>query len=86
MWWGMYPSLMESILVVEMMPYLSFLIAATEIQNIQIAEGDVCRALTIPIYMIFPRLFTCPTLATSNFKIGKYRISRLCILFNFCYL
>jgi hypothetical protein len=42
---------------------------ATEIQNIQIADGDVCRNLLIPIYMIFPRLFTCPTLATSNFKI-----------------
>ncbi|XP_018410652.1 PREDICTED: Down syndrome critical region protein 3 isoform X2 [Nanorana parkeri] len=42
---------------------------ATEIQNIQIAEGDVCRGLTIPIYMIFPRLFTCPTLETTNFKI-----------------
>ncbi|EDO39946.1 predicted protein [Nematostella vectensis] len=43
---------------------------ATEIQNIQIAEGDVCRGLIIPLYMIFPRLFTCPTLATPNFKVG----------------
>ncbi|XP_063298583.1 vacuolar protein sorting-associated protein 26C [Pelobates fuscus] len=42
---------------------------ATEIQNIQIAEGDVCRGLRIPIYMVFPRLFTCPTLETTNFKI-----------------
>ncbi|XP_075449877.1 vacuolar protein sorting-associated protein 26C isoform X2 [Ascaphus truei] len=42
---------------------------ATEIQNIQIAEGDVCRGLPIPIYMVFPRLFTCPTLETTNFKI-----------------
>jgi len=42
---------------------------ATEIQNIQIAEGDVCRGLPIPIYMIFPRLFTCPTLAAKNFKV-----------------
>lgn len=23
--------------------------------------------------MIFPRLFTCPTLSTSNFKIGNYK-------------
>lgn len=45
---------------------------ATEIQNIQIAEGDVCHALSIPIYMVFPRLFTCPTLETTNFKVGKY--------------
>ncbi|XP_008554513.1 vacuolar protein sorting-associated protein 26C [Microplitis demolitor] len=42
---------------------------ATEIQNIQIGEGNVCTSLPIPIYMIFPRLFTCPTLSTSNFKI-----------------
>ncbi|XP_067253355.1 vacuolar protein sorting-associated protein 26C isoform X2 [Chanodichthys erythropterus] len=41
---------------------------ATEIQNIQIAEGDVCHGLSIPIYMVFPRLFTCPTLETTNFK------------------
>ncbi|CAN7979458.1 unnamed protein product [Ixodes pacificus] len=42
---------------------------ATEIQNIQIGEGDVCHGINIPIYMIFPRLFTCPTLITNNFKI-----------------
>ena len=42
---------------------------ATEIQNIQIGEGDVCRNVSMPIYMIFPRLFTCPTLNTNNFKI-----------------
>lgn len=41
----------------------------TEIQNIQIADGDVCRGVPIPIYMVFPRLFTCPTLSTSNFKV-----------------
>uniref|UniRef100_A0A1B6DYZ5 Vacuolar protein sorting-associated protein 26C n=1 Tax=Clastoptera arizonana TaxID=38151 RepID=A0A1B6DYZ5_9HEMI len=44
---------------------------ATEIQNIQIGEGNIARGLPIPIYMIFPRLFTCPTLITSNFKVGK---------------
>jgi len=42
---------------------------ATEIQNIQIADGDVCRKLEIPIFMVFPRLFTCPTIATRTFKI-----------------
>lgn len=44
---------------------------ATEIQNIQIAEGDVCHGLPIPIYMVFPRLFTSPTLETTNFKVGQ---------------
>lgn len=42
---------------------------STEIQNIQIAEGDVCRNLVVPIYMIFPRLFTCPTMITDDFKV-----------------
>ncbi|XP_069886770.1 vacuolar protein sorting-associated protein 26C isoform X3 [Dipodomys merriami] len=42
---------------------------ATEIQNIQIAEGDVCRGLPVPVHMVFPRLFTCPTLETTNFKV-----------------
>ncbi|XP_065678263.1 vacuolar protein sorting-associated protein 26C isoform X1 [Hydra vulgaris] len=42
---------------------------ATEIQNLQIADGDVCRGISIPIYMVLPRLFTCPTLETTNFKI-----------------
>ena len=41
----------------------------TEIQNIQLSDGDVCRGVAIPIYMVFPRLFTCPTLSTSNFKV-----------------
>ena len=42
---------------------------ATEIQNIQMGEGNVCKGLKIPIYMIFPRLFTCPTLIGANFRI-----------------
>jgi len=43
--------------------------AATEIQNIQIGDGDVCRGMSIPMHMIFPRLFTCPTIAAKNFKV-----------------
>lgn len=45
---------------------------ATEIQNIQIADGNVCPKVAIPIYMTLPRLFTCPTLITKNFKVGKW--------------
>jgi hypothetical protein len=41
----------------------------TEIQIIQIGEGNICRNLTVPLYMVFPRLFSCPTLITSMFKI-----------------
>lgn len=42
---------------------------ASEIQNIQIGEGDVCRGIAIPIYMVFPRLFTCATTVAPSFKI-----------------
>ncbi|XP_066956135.1 vacuolar protein sorting-associated protein 26C isoform X2 [Macrobrachium rosenbergii] len=42
---------------------------ASEIQNIQIGDGDVCRGIAIPVYMIFPRLFTCVTTTAPNFKI-----------------
>ncbi|OAY46511.1 hypothetical protein MANES_06G005400v8 [Manihot esculenta] len=31
------------------------------IQTTQIADGDVCRSMTLPIYVILPRLLTCPT-------------------------
>lgn len=44
---------------------------ATEIQTIQIADGNVLPKLELPIYMVLPRLFTCPTLITKNFKIGR---------------
>ena len=50
-------------------PIASVRLAATEIQNIQIADGDVCRNMAIPMHMIFPRLFTCPTIAAKNFKV-----------------
>ncbi|XP_078464428.1 vacuolar protein sorting-associated protein 26C isoform X3 [Lampetra fluviatilis] len=52
---------------------------ATEIQNLQIAEGDVCRGVAIPIHMVFPRLFTCPTLQTTNFKI-EFEVNIVIIL------
>ncbi|XP_005187083.2 vacuolar protein sorting-associated protein 26C [Musca domestica] len=42
---------------------------ATEIQTIQIVDGNICPKLEIPIYMVLPRLFSCPTLITKNFKI-----------------
>lgn len=42
---------------------------ATEIQNIQIAEGNIVRGLSIPIFMVFPRLFTCATTIARQFKV-----------------
>ena len=51
---------------------------ATEIQNIQIGDGDIPTNVDIPIYMVFPRLFTCPTLITTNFKIGRWTGGQRC--------
>lgn len=42
---------------------------ATEIQNLQIGDGDVARNMAIPIYMIFPRVFSCPSVLTDSFRI-----------------
>lgn len=42
---------------------------ATEVQNIQIGQGDICRNFTVPLYMVFPRLFSCPTVVAANFQI-----------------
>jgi len=42
---------------------------ATEIQNLQLADGNIPVGFSLPIYMIFPRLFTCPTLITQNFRV-----------------
>lgn len=42
---------------------------ATEIQNIQIGDGDVMRLLEIPVYMFFPRWYTSPTLKTGTIRV-----------------
>jgi len=53
---------------------------ATEIQNIQVADGSVCHGWPIPVHMVFPRLFTCPTVLTRNFKV-EFEVN-LVILFS----
>ena len=42
---------------------------ATEIESLQMASGDVVRGLTIPIYMVLPRVYTCPSLKTATFQV-----------------
>jgi hypothetical protein len=42
---------------------------ATEVQNIQIADGDPPRGIPISVHMIFPRLFTCPSVVAKTFKV-----------------
>lgn len=42
---------------------------ATEIQNLQIGDGNACKELGVPLYMVFPRFFTCPSLITNTFRV-----------------
>jgi hypothetical protein len=42
---------------------------ASEIQTLEIADGNVAPKLPLMIFMIWPRLYTCPTVHSPNFKI-----------------
>merc|ERR1712080_111956 len=43
---------------------------SSEVQRIEIADGDIFRNVVIPIYMVFQRWFVCSTVDTSAFKIA----------------
>ncbi|OMJ93714.1 hypothetical protein SteCoe_3280 [Stentor coeruleus] len=51
----------------------------TEVQSLQVADGDVRKGAKIPLYMLFPRQFTCPSTFYKKFKI-EFEIN-LSILF-----
>ena len=57
------------LLRVEELPSESFK-QSSEVQNIQVAENDVERGCQVPLYMIFPRYYACPSLATNTFQIA----------------
>lgn len=42
---------------------------ATEVQNIQVADGDVIRDMEIPLYMLFPKLYSCPSVIHTKFSV-----------------
>ncbi|MES1907069.1 MAG: hypothetical protein MHM6MM_000256 [Cercozoa sp. M6MM] len=42
---------------------------ATEVQNLQIVDGNVPLGLRVPIHMVFPRDFTCRSLAGKRFSV-----------------
>jgi hypothetical protein len=46
----------------------------TEVQNIQIGDGDVLRDWDIPIFMRFPRWYTCPAIRTPQLRV-EFEIS-----------
>jgi hypothetical protein len=40
------------------------------LQSIQLADGDICHGMEVPIHMILPRLYTCPSITTGSFSIN----------------
>ena len=53
----------------------------SEIQNLQIGEGDVIRNLEIPIFMTFPRGFCCANLETKDASIS-FEMNLIIVLVN----
>lgn len=43
---------------------------ASEVQNIQVAHGNVQLGQNIPLFMLLPRYFSCPSKNTSAFGIN----------------
>ena len=41
----------------------------SEIQSIQTADGDVLRGVDLPIHMMFPRWYTCPSIVTDFLRV-----------------
>lgn len=52
---------------------------STEIQNIQIGDGNVFRNLPIDIHMIFPRLFSCRSVYQKTYKI-EFQVNLVILL------
>ena len=42
---------------------------SSEIQNVQMADGDVPRNLVLPLFFIFPRLFCSPSMTSKTFTL-----------------
>jgi hypothetical protein len=53
----------------------------SEIQNLQIGDGDVVRNLEIPVFMTFPRGFCCANLETKDVTIS-FEMNLIIVLVN----
>lgn len=55
--------------------------SATEVQNIQVADGDCVNDIEIPTYMLFPKIYSCATCEHKNFKI-EFQVNIIVIFSN----
>jgi len=46
------------------------LIEATEVQNVQIADGNVIKYLELLIHMVLPRFYSCPSFSYKEFTVN----------------
>ncbi len=46
----------------------------SEIQNLQLGDGDVLKDIEIPLFMIFPRFFSCASLTTNIAKVKRMNL------------
>lgn len=54
---------------------------ATEVQSLQIADGNVRKGAQISLYMLFPRQFTCPTIFYKKFRI-EFELNLVVLFFD----
>ena len=52
---------------------------ATEVQNIQVGDGDVLRNFVIPLHMMFPHWFTCPAILTPHLRV-EFEVNMVVVL------
>ena len=58
--------------------------SASEVQNIQICDGNVNRNFVLPLYMVFPRIFSCPTININpNYKI-EFEVNLIIVFSDGC--
>ena len=55
--------------------------SATEVQNIQVADGDCINDIEIPTYMLFPKIYSCATQKHFNFQID-FQVNIIVIFHN----
>ena len=54
---------------------------ATEVQNIQVADGDCVEDIEIPTYMLFPKLYSCASCEHAKFAIN-FQVNIIVIFHN----
>ena len=41
-------------------------VKTSEVQNIQVADGNILEGMNVPLFMVFPRYYSCPSLQSCS--------------------